>query len=475
MSFHSGAFLFLFLPVFLGAYHALPRRFRSWWLLAASTLFYAWWRVDYCAVLAAIAAAAWLLGRLIEARRESRPGPARVLLAVGIALSLGVLAYFKYTGFGIHSLNALLATVGVRSLPVLKIALPVGISFSAFKAISYLVDVYRGTAAAGSAEDVALYIFIFPQVISGPIDRFGTLAPQLHADNRSAEGFSRGAMRFMLGFCKKVLIADAIAPLANAVFALERPALLDAWLGSAAYTMQLYFDFSGYSDMAVGLGLMLGLSFTENFRAPYLSASVTEFWKRWHISLSSWLRDYLYISLGGNRRGPARTYLNLALVMILGGLWHGAALSFILWGAWHGLLLVLERMRSGVPGARRLPRPVSVLITMLLVNAGWVLFRAPSLAAALGVFAGMIGLNGAGLSPALAWQIEALSIAALAAAIVSVYAGPWLSRRTEALHGVAPAWRLAALGLRLLLLPLFLLAVVRIIAGTPAVFLYGKF
>jgi alginate O-acetyltransferase complex protein AlgI len=475
MSFHSGAFLFLFLPVFLGAYHALPRRVRPWWLLAASVLFYAWWRVDYCAVLAATAAAAWLLGRLIGARRESRPGPARALLAVGVAFSLGVLAYFKYTGFGIQSLNALLATAGVRSLPVLQVALPVGISFSTFKAISYLVDVSRGTVAAGSAEDVALYIFIFPQVISGPIDRFGTLAPQLHADNRSAEGFSRGAMRFMLGFCKKVLIADAIAPLANSVFALERPALLDAWLGSAAYTMQLYFDFSGYSDMAVGLGLMLGLSFTENFRAPYLSASVTEFWKRWHISLSSWLRDYLYIPLGGNRRGPARTCVNLALVMVLGGLWHGAALTFILWGAWHGLLLVLERMRGGRPQAGKLPRPVSVLITMLLVNAGWVLFRAPSLTAALGVFAGMIGLNGAGLSPALAWQIEVLSIAALAAAIVSVYAGPWLSRRTEALAGVAPAWRLAAAGLRLLLLPLFLLAVVRIIAGTPAVFLYGKF
>jgi alginate O-acetyltransferase complex protein AlgI len=327
---------------------------------------------------------------------------------------------------------------------------------------------------------VALYIFSFPQIVSGPIDRFGLFAPQLRADGRSWEAFSRGAVRFMRGLCAKVLLADAIAPLANAAFALERPALLDAWLGSAAYTMQLFFDFAGYSDMAIGLGLMMGLTIAENFSSPYLSASVTEFWKRWHVSLSSWLRDYLYIPLGGSRHGLARTCLNLGLVMVLGGLWHGAALTFVLWGAWHGLLLVLERLA----GARReparavslpLPRPLGILLTMLAVNAGWVLFRAPDAAAALRMYAGMLGLHGAGLGPALAPQVEMLSVAALAAAFLLAYAGPWIARRLEARAVLTPGGARAAGALRLLIIPLFALAVVRVMAGSPAVFLYGKF
>jgi alginate O-acetyltransferase complex protein AlgI len=476
MSFHSSAFLFLFLPLFLLVFNALPHRLRSPWLLAASAVFYAWWRVDFLALLAAMSTGVWLLGRSIAAQREARRPRARAALAAGVALSLGVLAYFKYAGFGLVSLNALLGLFGVDPVPVLRIALPVGVSFSTFKAISYLVDVYRGAApAAGSWAEVTLYISIFPQVVSGPIDRFAALVPQFRQDRRSFDSFSRGALRFMLGFCKKVLIADSIAPLANSVFALDRPALVDAWLGTAAYTMQLYFDFSGYSDMAIGLGLMMGLDFAENFRAPYLAGSITEFWKRWHISLSSWLRDYLYIALGGNRRGQARTCVNLAIVMVLGGLWHGASLTFIVWGAWHGLLLVLERLgRERLP-SRRLPRPLAVACTMLLVSAGWVMFRAPSLSVAAGMFGGMIGLNGGGLSADLGWQIEALSIVALAVAIASVYLGPWIAGRAADPAGLASKWRLLAHGARFALLPLFLLGVIRIVAGSSAVFLYGKF
>ncbi len=476
MSFHVSAFLFLFLPLFLVVYHALPHRLRSPWLLAASAVFYAWWRLDFLALLAAMSAAVWLLGRSIAAHREARRSRARAALAVGIALSLGVLVYFKYTGFGLESLNALLGAFGAGPVPILRIALPVGISFSTFKAISYMVDVYRGAVpAAGGWGDIALYISIFPQVISGPIDRYSALAPQLRQDHRSFDSFSRGALRFMLGFCKKVLIADAIAPLADSVFTLDRPALVDAWLGAAGYTMQLYFDFSGYSDMAVGLGLMMGLDFAENFRAPYLAGSITEFWKRWHISLSSWLRDYLYIPLGGSRRGPVRTCVNLAIVMVLGGLWHGASLTFVLWGAWHGLLLVLERIRGEASAGRRLPRPLAVALTMILVSAGWVMFRAPNLTVALGMYAGMIGVNGGGLSAELAWQIEALSIVALAIAIASAYLGPWIGRRLAEPARAAQTWRRVATGARLALLPLFLLAVARIAAGSTAVFLYGKF
>jgi alginate O-acetyltransferase complex protein AlgI len=318
---------------------------------------------------------------------------------------------------------------------------------------------------------VALYIAIFPQVISGPIDRFSELAPQLRRDARSFEDFGAGALRFMLGFCKKVLIADSVAPLANAVFALSRPSLADSWLGAVAYTMQLYFDFSGYTDMAVGLGLMMGLRFMENFRSPYLSESITEFWRRWHISLSSWLRDYLYFPLGGNRRGKKRTILNLLIVMVLGGLWHGAAVTFVLWGAWHGLLLVIERLRRDTTPVPRFPRPLSVAITMILVIVGWVLFRAPGLETAMRMYAGMIGLFGAGISAELRWQIDGMAMAALAVAVAGVYCRPLLAGRLAAF----PAWRRAAEGLSLVVIPLFLLGIVKLIAGSSPLFLYGKF
>jgi alginate O-acetyltransferase complex protein AlgI len=482
MSFTSGAFLFLFLPVVLGLFHALPAPARRWWLLAASAVFYAWWRLDFLALLGGIAAVAWLAGLLV-ARLGGRRGSARAVLACGIVLCLGSLAWFKYADFVLAGIGTLLGASGLPArpgappIPLLRLALPVGISFSTFKAVSYMVDVYRGAlpAAAGPGK-VALYIALFPQVISGPIDRFAALAPQMGMEGRSWDLFCRGALRFMLGACKKVLVADAIAPLADAAFALARPGLADAWLGSAAYTLQLYYDFSGYTDMAVGLGMMMGMRFGENFCAPYLSAGITEFWKRWHISLSSWLRDYLYIPLGGNRRGSGRTLLNLFLVMLIGGLWHGAALTFVAWGAWHGLLLAVERVRGERALVRRLPRPLGIAVTMVLVNAGWVLFRAPGFPAAAGMFAGMLGLHGAGPSEALRLEAGTLSLAALAAGALLVYLGPWAAARAGTAAGrTSRAWKIAAAGAQALLLPLFLVAVLRIAGGAPAVFLYGKF
>ena len=414
--------------------------------------------------------AAWLLGRWIAASRATRHARARALLALGVALFVGILAYFKYVNFGIVSVNTLVGGFGARAIPLLNVVLPVGISFCTFKAISYLVDTYRGSPeAAGTWRDVALYVAIFPQVISGPIDRYGDLMPQLHRDGRSLEDFGTGALRFMRGFCKKVLIADAVAPLANAVFALSRPSLADSWLGAGAYTVQLYFDFSGYSDMAVGLGLMMGLKFMENFRSPYLSESITEFWRRWHISLSSWLRDYLYFPLGGSRRGSGRTILNLLIVMVLGGLWHGAAVTFVLWGAWHGLLLVIERLRRNL---RTFPRPLAIAVTMILVIIGWVLFRAQSLEGAARMYAGMIGMFGAGFSAELRWQIEGMAVAALVAACAGLYCGPLLARRFAALPG---RWRRVAEGFTLVVVPLFLLSVVKIVAASSPLFLYGKF
>ena len=471
MVFTSSLFLFLFLPLFLAAYHLLPFRLRRYWLLAASWVFYGWWRLDFLLLLLAVSSAAWLLGRWIASSRQ-KGAHARAFLALGVTLFVGTLAYFKYVNFGIESANVLLGGLGVRAIPLWDVLLPVGISFSTFKAISYLVDLYRGSAAAGGWREVALYIAVFPQIISGPIDRYGDLMPQFQRDGRSLEDFGAGALRFMFGFCKKVLIADAVAPLANAVFALSRPSLADSWLGAGAYTMQLYFDFSGYTDMAVGLGPMMGLKFMENFRSPYLSESITEFWRRWHISLSSWLRDYLYFPLGGSRRAKGRTLLNLLIVMVLGGLWHGAAVTFVLWGAWHGFLLVIERLRRNTMPIRKVPRPFAVAFSMVLVMIGWVLFRAGNLGVAVRMYAGMIGLSGAGLSAELRWQIDGMAVAAMVAACAGVYCWPLLARL---LAGLPAQWRRAAEGLALAVVPFFLLGIVKIVAASSPLFLYGKF
>jgi alginate O-acetyltransferase complex protein AlgI len=277
-------------------------------------------------------------------------------------------------------------------------------------------------------------------------------------------------MRFMTGFGKKVLLADLVARLADAAFALQQPSFADSWLGALAYAVQIYFDFSGYSDMAIGLGLLIGFRFVENFNSPYLSKSISEFWRRWHISLSSWLRDYLYIPLGGSRRGPTRTYANLLIVMLLGGLWHGAAWTFVAWGAWHGTLLVVERwLRS-----RRPDRPLApgVPLTLLLVVLGWVIFRSPDFGVALRMFSGMIGLHGLGISDQMGWQTSRSALAALAVSFLLIYGAP-LARRAQAFFVAGRQW--LAAGARLAILPLFLLSVLQLVAESYSPFLYFRF
>jgi alginate O-acetyltransferase complex protein AlgI len=505
MVFTSAVFLYLFLPLFLLVYYLLPGRARLAWILLASWVFYGWWRLDFLALIAAATVWTWLGGLWIGRRRGDplqRRG-ARAAVGLGVALNLGVLGYFKYFDFGVRSLNALLASLGARPLAAWEVVLPVGISFYLFHSISYLVDVYRGDApVAADFLELAVYMALFPQLVAGPIVRYKDLCPQLRQRTHSFAGFSEGAARFMAGFCKKVLIADLVAPIANAGFGLGAPTLAEAWLAALAYTAQIYFDFSGYSDMAIGLGLMMGFRFPENFRAPYLSRGITEFWRRWHISLSTWLRDYLYIPLGGNRRGSGRTLVNLMTVMVLGGLWHGAAWTFVLWGAWQGLFLALERIRrrpgragtaaaaSRAASAAQPERPGAwaVVPTMLVVVVGWVLFRSPSLSAALRLYAGMIGLHGLGLSAGLRWQLGGLELAVLAFALVAVYAGPWLARRlapasmTAFSPGAGPAPVSASGGMlqlplaaRMAVVPLFVLALLRTAAVSFTPFLYFQF
>jgi len=391
MAFTSHIFLFYFLPALLLLYYVLPNglpRMRNALLVAAGYVFYAWISPWFAALLFAMTTVNYLLSRLIAAGRTQRT---RLLLTVAtVTLDLAVLGFFKYIVFLQDNLNSILLLAGHDARPVLRIVLPVGISFYTFKVISYIVDSYRGQARpARSLPAFACYVSFFPQLLSGPIQRYGTIdlksahvptfTDQLLHREHTVEKFARGAALFMLGFAKKILLANAVGRAADAVFAAQAPGTLDTWFGALAYSFQLYFDFSAYSEMAIGLGLMFGFVCPRNFDAPYRADSFGDFWRRWHISLSSWLRDYLYIPLGGNRAGTGRTYVNLMIVFLLCGLWHGAGWTFVVWGAWHGLWLILERILGRKTFYAALPACVRVLLTFLLLTVGWVIFRAPTL------------------------------------------------------------------------------------------------
>lgn len=391
MVFSSEQFLFLFLPLFLLAYYMTPVAKRSWTIVAGSYLFYAWWRVDFLFLLIGTTAWTYFFGLKIQEHDGSKR--AKIFCAIGVAGCLAVLGVFKYLNFFIDSFAALAGTTPDQLGVHWRLILPIGISFYVFQSISYLVDIYRKDApATRSFIDFAAFIALFPQLIAGPILRFKDLAGQISHRVHSVNMFVDGVSRFTVGLAKKVLLADAVAPIADASFALSDPTFAEAFLGMLAYSLQLYFDFSGYSDMAIGLGMMMGFRFIENFNRPYISRSITEFWRRWHISLSVWLRDYLYIPLGGNRKGVRRTYVNLITVMLLGGLWHGASWTFVIWGAWHGCWLAIERATRWSYTSHKYW--ISLPVTFLLVMIGWVVFRAETVGSAFTIYGGLVGLNG---------------------------------------------------------------------------------
>lgn len=417
MVFSSETFLFLFLPLFLALYYLTPLRFRSVTILVGSYLFYGWWRLDFLGLLFLTTLWTFFFGQRIGAAQSARA--AKTYLIFGLIGCLGVLGVFKYLNFFIDSFATLWGSdagdLGIHW----RLILPIGISFYVFQAVSYLIDVYRKDAQAkANFFDFAAFIALFPQLIAGPILRFKDLEGQFSHRVHSLDLFLRGMTIFAIGLAKKVLLADTVAPLANLAFQIPDPSAILSWVGAIAYMIQLYFDFSGYSDMAIGLGLMLGFHFMANFDTPYVSRSITEFWRRWHISLSVWLRDYLYIPLGGNRKGSGRTYVNLMLVMLLGGLWHGANWTFVLWGMWHGSWLAVERATGRAKGTTLL----ALGSTLIIVLIGWVMFRAANVTEAFGVYAGMLGLNGIVLAPetALAITTESLLFLTFGIAIAAV-------------------------------------------------------
>ncbi|MDB5985985.1 MAG: rane bound O-acyl transferase, family protein [Nevskia sp.] len=495
MVFSSNVFLFLFLPLFLAAYYLTPNRnrLRNWVVLIGSYLFYAWWRIDFLLLFAAVTGWNYLVGMRIAAHGAGTLLARRWLMA-GAGLDLATLGYFKYANFGVASFNELLHGLGAEPLVLAHVILPIGISFYVFESISYIADVYRGdTEATRHPVDFATFIALFPHLIAGPVFRYKDLASQFEQREHSLAKFGEGSLRFMQGFIKKVFIADSIAPMVSQAFALTHPTTADAWLGALAYTAQLYFDFSGYSDMAIGLGLMMGFRFVENFNQPYISQSITEFWRRWHMSLSAWLRDYLYIALGGNRGGTAKTYRNLFLTMLLGGLWHGANWTFVLWGAWHGAILCVERA-LGVKPPRERTTPAATdmvpqtaapaagfrvtrwALTFLFVVLGWVMFRAEDVGTALRLYGAMFRFDGAGLSAVYAGSITSLQLVTLLlAGLISAATGAHALRSAQP---AAPRPPLRARGVQLALWwvwPLFLLSILKLSAQSYSPFLYFQF
>ena len=426
MVFSSITFLFLFLPAVVAIYHVLPRRTRNAWLLVTSLFFYTWGAGWIVIVLIASIGWNYVIGRGIErAKDDGRDRSARNLLAVGVVANVAALAWFKYANFGVGQLDAMLGGLGLPTLPWAAIVLPIGISFFTFHSLSYLMDVFRGTARhLVNPLDFALYIAFFPQLIAGPIVRFHEIRDQLVRRTETSQLFAAGVYRFAHGLGKKVLIADTVAPVANAAFGAPVGELgtAAAIVGIVAFTVQLYFDFSGYSDMALGIALMFGIKLPENFARPYASRSVTEFWRRWHMSLSRWFRDYLYIPLGGNRGTALGTYRNLVIVFIVTGLWHGAAWTFVLWGAYHGILLLIERVLGigrGDAVAPQAPDLLGQARTVTLVVLGWVLFRAASVPDAIG-YVGSLFRPGVGLPADLSLALDPLAITALVVGAISV-------------------------------------------------------
>ena len=467
MIFSSYEFIFLFLPVVLIGYYLLvPPRGRMMFLTLASYFFYGWWDYRFCSLMIFSTIIDFQCGRGIS-RSDERLNK-RLWLLLSIVTNLSLLGFFKYYNLTAETVNGSAEWLGlsIRHLPLWDIVLPVGISFYTFQSMSYSIDIYQGHARpARKFIDFACYVALFPQLIAGPIVRYRELADQLVERTHTWAKATTGIALFILGLAKKVLLADGVAGLADMVFNQSAPGFITAWLGALSYTVQIYFDFSGYSDMAVGLGLLFGFTLPQNFNSPYKSISITDFWRRWHISLSNWLRDYLYIPLGGNKKGGGRTLFNLFATMLLGGLWHGASWTFVLWGGYHGVLLAIER---GV-GKRGLfywaPNSVQRGATFVLVVFGWILFRAVSLDQVAGMFQGLMGLNGWGLLPGFVLHDQILSIIILILALAGSFALPntWEMKLSK---GKVQS---------ILLVLLLILCVMAIMINTSSPFLYFQF
>lgn len=448
MVFSSIVFISFFLPATFLLHLILPGfKAKNWLLVAASLLFYAYGEPVYVFLMIGSAFVNYAAARLIGERKN------RIVLAAAVILNIGLLVVFKYAAFLVSLVN----TIPGIKLPVPQIALPIGISFFTFQALSYVIDVYRGVnKAQKSFPKVLLYISFFPQLIAGPIVKYHDIEKEIDDRHASSQDLHDGLRRFAAGLCKKVLIANTMAVAADAVFGAGRAQIgsLSAWLGALAYLFQIYFDFSGYSDMAIGMGRMFGFHFLENFDHPYIAGSIRDFWRRWHISLTGWFREYLYIPLGGNRKGRTRTIVNRIIVFICTGIWHGANLTFLLWGLYHGFLMLLEEALPRVFSGGRIKRALLHLYTLIAVTVGFVMFRADTVGEGffrIGRMFSGIDRNASSISLACT-QLTPLFLTAFAAAVICSFPVPERVRRLRGYETAADL--LSAAGLVLCLLSL---------------------
>ena len=474
MVFSSETFLFLFLPFFLLIYWLVPARARLYFILFGSLIFYGWWDPKYLMLLLFVIVTTYYFGIWAAEKRHGLR-----YLAIGVSLNLLVLIVFKYANFLRDNINwaadpLYCAVVGEpcgQTLRFEDIILPIGISFFIFQGISYVIDMYRGDATrARNIFEFAAFMSFFPQLIAGPVLRYKDLADQFKAIVPNLPAVRDGAVRFWIGFCKKVLVADTVAVLSDTLFFNPDPTFAEAWLALLAYSVQLYFDFSGYSDMAIGLGMMVGFRFPENFCHPYLSHSITEFWRRWHISLSTWLRDYLYIPLGGSRGAARMTYRNLLLTMVLGGIWHGAGWAFFVWGLWHGTFLAVERLCKAAFNFHLLiPQWVSRLYLLVIVMWGWAFFNAGSVGigvdGALSLISATLNPFNFALRPEVWANLPTLALLTLGFGLVYTQIGEQSIARLQA-RSHALFWSFLAL---------FLLAVLKLNLDAESPFLYFQF
>lgn len=442
MVFSSIVFLTLFLPLCLLAYYLSNNKLKNLVLLIFSFLFYGWGEPSFTIILFLSIGANYLFGLQIGSKVEKKTQK-QLYLALGLLFNFGILVYFKYANFLFENLNLVLGIIGNEGLPLRKIVLPIGISFYTFQSVSYLIDVSRKEVEAQkSIFSLALYVSLFPQLIAGPIVRYKDIDDQLQVRYHSLNKFAEGVDRFIIGLSKKVLIANNVAVVADEVFnsPVANISTGYAWLGILAYSIQIYFDFSGYSDMALGLAKMFGFTFIENFNYPYLSKSIQEFWRRWHISLSNWFRDYLYIPLGGNKVSSGRLYTNLFIVFFTTGLWHGASWSFIVWGLFHGFFLVLERLFLGKV-LKSLPNLLPRVYTLSIAMIGWVFFRADNLNNALQYVGLMFGINSpdeSAVNTTLVLYINPIFYLALTFGIIAMFGGLQPIRKALYADGLGP-------------------------------------
>lgn len=467
MLFSSLTFLYLFLPAVLLAYAVFPARLRNGALLAASLLFYFCGEPEYTLLILGETLVSYLIARWMAG--AASPRLRRALLAAELLAALGALGLFKYADFAIGTVNALFG----GALPLLHLALPIGISFYTFQTLSYVIDVYWGRLAAErNFVRYAAYVTLFPQLIAGPIVRYQDVAEDLCGRRMTADGLYEGLSRFVLGLSKKVLLANVLGQLVSDMTVAAERSVLGAWLLAVGYALQIYFDFSGYSDMAIGIGRVFGLRFPENFNYPYLAHTVTDFWRRWHMTLSSWFRDYVYIPLGGNRRGLPRQLWNILIVWTLTGLWHGANWTFAAWGMYFALLLTLEKLFL-LRVLERLPRAVGRIYTLLAVLLSFVLFQSERFSAALALLSEMFGAAGTALqSPAAVYALRSYGLLLLMGCIGATPLPKKLAARLGARRWGAGALRALTPAVLLLLL---LLCTAYLADGSFNPFLYFRF